>query len=55
MNIKLIQYASGNLNMQGNRHFVRISIFEKIENFENAVEFLLLKTLKTLLLRTLNL
>ena len=33
--------------MEGTRHFVRISVcsFEKIENFDNAVEFLLLKSL----------
>ena len=29
--------------MQGSQHFVRINMFEKIENFDNAVEFLLLK------------
>ena len=46
IDIKLIQYTSVNSNVQGTRHFVRISVCsKKIENFDNAVEFLLLKAL----------
>ena len=47
IDIKLIWYTSVNSNMEGTRHFVTISVcsFEKIENFDNAVEFLLLKSL----------
>ena len=48
IDIKLIYYTSVNSNMRGTRHFVRVGVFsKKNENFDNPVEFVLLKALFT--------